>query len=321
MTNNVERLQNVVSDTLDEAEKVIIGQEKVLKQVLIVILTGHHALVEGVPGVAKTLMVRTMAHILGSDFDRIQFTPDMMPSDITGTNVYNMQKGEFNLMKGPIFTTFLLADEINRAPAKTQAALLEAMQERQVSIDRETHHLSRNFTVFATQNPVEHEGTYALPEAQKDRFMMKIEMNALGENDELELARRMLGGESPEKTLEDGHVERVLTDDRLDDLRDMLQEITVKDDIVEYVVRIVRQTRNEETVLNGASPRATQALVLGSRAHAAIAGRDFVSPDDVQEMCLPILRHRIILRPEYEIEGMTEPEVVESILKEISVPR
>lgn len=321
MTNNVERLQNVVSDTLDEAEKVIIGQEKVLKQVLIVILTGHHSLVEGVPGVAKTLMVRTMAHILGSDFDRIQFTPDMMPSDITGTNVYNMQKGEFNLMKGPIFTTFLLADEINRAPAKTQAALLEAMQERQVSIDRETHHLSRNFTVFATQNPVEHEGTYALPEAQKDRFMMKIEMNALGENDELELARRMLGGESPEKTLEDGHVERVLTDDRLDDLRDMLQEITVKDDIVEYVVRIVRQTRNEETVLNGASPRATQALVLGSRAHAAIAGRDFVSPDDVQEMCLPILRHRIILRPEYEIEGMTEPEVVESILKEISVPR
>lgn len=321
MTNNVERLQNVISNTLDEAEKVIIGQEDVLKQVLIVILTGHHALVEGVPGVAKTLMVRTMAHILGSDFDRIQFTPDMMPSDITGTNVYNMQKGEFNLMKGPIFTTFLLADEINRAPAKTQAALLEAMQERQVSIDRETHALSGNFTVFATQNPVEHEGTYALPEAQKDRFMMKIEMKALGEDDEMELAQRMLEGQSPEKTLEDGHVERVLTDDRLEDLRGMLHEITVKDDIVDYAVRIVRQTREEETVLNGASPRATQSLVLGSRAHAAIAGRDFVSPDDVQQMSLPILRHRIILRPEYEIEGMTEPEVVESILKEVSVPR
>ncbi len=321
MTKTIKDLQNVLERVVRETKKVIIGQDDVLRQVLIVILTGNHALVEGVPGVAKTLMVRTMAHIMDCEFNRIQFTPDMMPSDITGTNVYNMQKSEFSLMKGPIFTTFLLADEINRAPAKTQAALLEAMEERQVSIDRETHELSEHFTVFATQNPVEFEGTYPLPEAQKDRFMMKIEMTPLGKEDEVDLADRMLGDRSPEQTLDEGEVEQVLPERELDDLRATLREITVKDDIVDYVVRIVRQSRNEESVLNGASPRATQDLILGCRANAAIAGRDFVTPDDVQEMCLPVLRHRIILQPEYEIEGMNETEIVENILKEVSVPR
>ncbi len=321
MKRNQETLKDLLNQTLDEAGKVIIGQEEVLKQVLIVILTGHHALIEGVPGIAKTLMIRTFAKILGGDFNRIQFTPDLMPSDITGTNVYNMQKSEFTLMKGPVFTTFLLADEINRAPAKTQAALLEAMQERQVSIDRDTHQLSPQFTVFATQNPVEYEGTYPLPEAQKDRFMLKINMSYPEEEEELTLADRMLGDSDPESTLEEGHVQQIIDIEEISDIRDGLQDITVQDEVLRYIVELVRQTRNEESVLVGASPRATQALVLASRANAAFEERDFVSPDDVQVMSYPVLRHRVQIRPEYEIEGLSEREVVENIIREVSVPR
>src|SRR5712671_3437674 len=190
---NIERLREVLTQAQAETAKVIIGQHDVIEKALIAILTGNHVLIEGVPGVAKTLLVRTLAHVLGSDFARIQFTPDLMPADITGTNVFNLQRNEFTLIKGPVFTTFLLADEINRAPAKTQAALLQAMQERVVTIDRETHSLSPNFTVFATQNPIEYEGTYPLPEAQKDRFMLKIAMKCPERAEELTLAQRMLG--------------------------------------------------------------------------------------------------------------------------------
>src|SRR6187399_3653346 len=198
---NTERLKEVLSQARHETGKVIIGQHEVIERALIAIFTGNHALIEGVPGVAKTLLVRTLAHVLGSDFARIQFTPDLMPADITGTNVFNLQRNEFSLIKGPIFTSFLLADEINRAPAKTQSALLQAMQERVVTIDRDTHALSPNFTVFATQNPVEYEGTYPLPEAQKDRFMLKITMDYPERNSEFELAQRMLGSNSPEEAL------------------------------------------------------------------------------------------------------------------------
>src|SRR4249920_1854268 len=193
---NTERLKEVLTQARHETGKVIIGQHEVIERALIAIFTGNHALIEGVPGVAKTLLVRTLAHVLGCDFARIQFTPDLMPADITGTNVFNMQRNEFSLIKGPIFTSFLLADEINRAPAKTQSALLQAMQERCVTIDRDTHLLSPNFTVFATQNPIEYEGTYPLPEAQKDRFMLKISMSPPGREEEFTLARRTLGAES-----------------------------------------------------------------------------------------------------------------------------
>ena len=304
-----------------EVRKVIIGQEDVVDKALIAIFTGHHALIEGVPGVAKTLLVRTLARVLGCEFNRIQFTPDLMPADITGTSVFNMQRNEFTLIKGPVFTAFLLADEINRAPAKTQSALLQAMQERKVTIDRETHQLSPNFTVFATQNPVEYEGTYPLPEAQKDRFMLKVSMNTPDRASELELANRMLGTNSPEDALAAGAVQAVISADDLAQMRRALEAVTVREELTAYVVDVVRATRENDTVLVGAGPRATQALLLASRANAALAGRDFVTPDDVKSLTEAVLGHRLVLRPEYEIEGVTIAEVIGKILEQVAVPR
>ena len=321
MNENTEILKKVLLRTKQEVAKVIIGYEHVVDQALIAIFTGTHALIEGVPGIAKTLLVRTLAHVMQCDFARIQFTPDLMPTDITGTHVFNLQTSEFSLVKGPVFCSFLLADEINRAPAKTQSALLQAMQERTVTIDRETHPLPANFTVFATQNPIEYEGTYPLPEAQKDRFMLKITMDPPGKDEELTLARRMLGKDTPEDTLASGAVQQIIKPEVLPKLRVTLEGILVKEDLVSYVVDIVRKTRNHQSVLVGAGPRATQALLLSSRAFATISGRDFVTPDDIKTMAYPVLEHRLILRPEYEIEGLTVREVIENILKEIAVPR
>ena len=321
MNENTEILKKVILKTKQEVAKVIIGYEHVVDQALIAIFTGTHALIEGVPGIAKTLLVRTLAHVMQCDFARIQFTPDLMPTDITGTHVFNLQTNEFSLVKGPVFCSFLLADEINRAPAKTQSALLQAMQERTVTIDRETHPLPANFTVFATQNPIEYEGTYPLPEAQKDRFMLKITMDPPGKDEELTLARRMLGKDTPEDTLAGGAVQQIIKPEVLPKLRAALEGILVKEDLVSYVVDIVRKTRNHQSVMVGAGPRATQALLLSSRAFATINGRDFVTPDDIKTMASPVLEHRLILRPEYEIEGLTIREVIENILKEIAVPR
>ena len=318
---NPDRLKEVLNQARHEVAKVIIGQATVVDRALIAIFTGQHALIEGVPGVAKTLLVRTLAHVLGTNFSRIQFTPDLMPADITGTNVFNLQRNEFTLIRGPVFTSFLLADEINRAPAKTQSALLQAMQERHVTIDRDTHALSENFTVFATQNPIEYEGTYPLPEAQKDRFMLKITMTAPGRDEELILAQRMLGDDSPEATLARGVVQPVIKAEDLRELRRGLQGITLREELVGYIVDIVRGTRQHESVLVGAGPRATQSLLLAARAHAALGGRDFVTPDDIKVMAVPVLEHRLILRPEFEIEGLAVGEVIERILQEIAVPR
>jgi len=321
MDDNTMRLKEILSAARREAGKVIIGHEEAVNLSLVAIFTGNHALVEGVPGVAKTLLVRTLSRVLGCDFSRIQFTPDLMPTDITGTNVFNMQKGEFVLVKGPVFTTFLLADEINRAPAKTQSALLQAMQERNVTIDRETHVLSPFFTVFATQNPIEYEGTYPLPEAQKDRFMLKIKIDYPTEGNELSLAKRMLGSLSPEAVLEAGQVEAVVNFDELGSLKHALGSVVVRDELTAYVVGIIRATRSHESVLVGAGPRATQSLILASRAWAAIEGRDFITPDDVKAMAVPVLEHRLILRPDYEIEGLSVPEVIQEILRKVEVPR
>lgn len=321
MQNDSEQIQEILNRARAEVRKVIIGQDDVIDKALIAIFTGHHALIEGVPGVAKTLLVRTLACVLGCEFNRIQFTPDLMPADITGTNVFNLQRNEFTLVPGPVFTTFLLADEINRAPAKTQSALLQAMQERRVTIDRDTHALSPNFTVFATQNPIEYEGTYPLPEAQKDRFMLKVSMDAPDRAGELELARRMLGQDSPEQTLAAGVVQKVISAEVLADLRASLQRITVREEIVAYIVDVVRATRTSDTVMVGAGPRATQSLLLASRANAALSQRDFVTPDDVRAMTEPVLGHRLILRPEYEIEGVTIGEVIGKILEQVEVPR
>jgi len=292
MNENAEILKKALLKTKQEVAKVIIGYEQVVDQALIAIFTGSHALIEGVPGVAKTLLVRTLAHVMRCDFARIQFTPDLMPTDITGTHVFNLQTNEFSLVKGPVFSTFLLADEINRAPAKTQSALLQAMQERTVTIDRQTHELSPNFTVFATQNPIEYEGTYPLPEAQKDRFMLKITMDLPGKDAELKLAQRMLGKDAPENTLASGAIQQIITPEVLTKLRMALEGILVKEDLVSYVVDIVRKTRTHASVLVGAGPRATQALLLSSRAFATINGRDFVTPDDIKAMA----HHSKILR-------------------------
>ncbi len=321
MNEQVDRLTEALSRARNEVAKVIIGQTEVIDRALIAIFTQHHALIEGVPGVGKTLLVRTLAHVLGCEFARIQFTPDLMPSDVTGTNVFSLQRNEFTLIRGPVFTSFLLADEINRAPAKTQSALLQAMQERTVTIDRETHHLSPNFTVFATQNPIEYEGTYPLPEAQKDRFMLKITIPTPNREEELTLARRMLGNEAPEAVLAAGAVQKVISAEDLRLLQACLSHLTVREELISYLVDIVRASRAHESVLVGAGPRATQALLLASRAAAVIAGRDFVTPDDIKTMAGPVLEHRLILRPEFEIEGVRIAEVIRRILEEVTVPR
>ena len=321
MSEKTELLKKALIRTKQEVAKVIIGQGQVVDKALIAIFSGNHALIEGVPGVAKTLLVRTLAHVMRCDFARIQFTPDLMPTDITGTHIFNLQKDAFSLVKGPVFTTFLLADEINRAPAKTQSALLQAMQERTVTIDRKTHELSPNFTVFATQNPIEYEGTYPLPEAQKDRFMLKITMNHPEREEELSLAARMLGKDSPENVLASGLVKQVLTPEILTKLRESLEDILVKEELSAYIVDIVRQTRKHPSILVGAGPRATQSFILAARTHAAINGRDFITPDDIKTLSLPVLEHRLILRPEFEIEGLTLNEVINEILKVIAVPR
>ena len=321
MQKELEPLSELLKAIRAEIGKVILGQAEVIDQALITILMGQHALIEGVPGVAKTLLVRTLAHVLGCEFSRIQFTPDLMPADITGTSVFNLQTSEFQLNPGPVFTTFLLGDEINRAPAKTQSALLQAMQERAVTIDRHSYSLSPAFTVFATQNPVEYEGTYPLAEAQKDRFALKIKMSFPDRADELNLARRMLGHDSPEAALARGAPQPLLSLNQFEEARRTLEHLTVREEMVGYVLDLVRATRDHEAVLVGAGPRATQSLLLAARASAAIAGNDFVSPDDVRAMLSPVLEHRLILRPEYEIEGLSVAEVLQRIQQSIPVPR
>ena len=317
----LDQFHSTIETVVAGVRKVIIGQEDAIRYSLVVILANQHALIEGVPGLAKTLLARTLAAVLGSEFKRIQFTPDLMPADITGNNVFNLQRNEFSLVKGPLFTTFLLADEINRAPAKTQSALLEAMQERTVTIDRESYRLSPDFTVFATQNPIESEGTYPLPEAQKDRFMLKISMTWPEAAEELSLAQRSLTDQAPEAVLERGEVTACLTQPELARLREALDLIRVTGQLIEYVVQVVRRTRTDDNILVGAGPRATQSLLRASRAWAALGGRDFVSPDDVRAVALPVIEHRLLLRPESELEGMRAGEVLDRILHEVPVPR
>ncbi len=319
--DDADRLKESLNRAREELAKVIIGQKDTIDLALVAVLTGQHILVEGVPGVAKTLLVRTLAHVFGGQFSRIQFTPDLMPADITGTHIFNMKEGEFVLAKGPIFTKFLLADEINRAPAKTQSALLQGMQEKAVTIDRQTYPLPPEFIVFATQNPVEFEGTYPLPEAQRDRFMLKLSMTSPAREEELMLAKRMLGSDTPEDVLARGAVNQVVADGELTRLKGDLGSITVREELIEYVLDIVRASRTHHAVLLGAGPRATQSLLLAARAYAAVSGRDFVTPDDVKFLAPHALVHRLILRPEYEIQGTTVSEVVESLLQEVAVPR
>ena len=301
--------------------RVIVGQNEAIDLALVTLLAGGHALIEGVPGVGKTLLVKTLARAVAGEFQRIQFTPDLMPADITGTSVFDLKTQEFRLVRGPIFTNFLLADEINRAPAKTQSALLEAMQERQVTIDRTSCALSPVFVVFATQNPIEHQGTYPLPEAQKDRFLAKIHMGYPSTEDENELARLVAAGEAPERRLAEELREPVLQAGELEQLRAATARVRVSEAVSSYIVSLVRQTRQHAAVWIGGGPRATLALLLASRALAVLAERDFVLPEDVKTLAAPVLEHRMLLRPEFEMEGVELREVINAVLEAVEVPR
>jgi MoxR-like ATPase len=311
---------SIVAHILNEMRKVIVGQDEVIEQVLVAVLAEGHALIEGVPGTAKTLMVKTLSQIIGAEFSRIQFTPDLMPSDITGTNVFNMQTSQFSMRHGPIFTDMLLADEINRTPPKTQAALLEAMEERQTTIDGERYALSPLFTVLATENPIEYEGTYPLPEAQLDRFILKILIDYPEQAAEEEVVARWDAG------FNSRHLEQVqiatLTDvTAISHCRAEVRQMRMEPGVQKYVVEIVRRSRTHPTILYGASPRASVALLLCSKALAAIRGRDFPTPDDIRDIAAPVLRHRLALRAEAELDGATTDAVISDILKTVEVPR
>ncbi|HEX6373234.1 MAG TPA: MoxR family ATPase, partial [Longimicrobium sp.] len=311
-----ERAQRV----LDELGTVVLGQEDLLRQMMVALLAGGHALLEGVPGTAKTLSIRSLAMALELRFGRVQFTPDLMPTDLIGVNVLDQMKREFTFHSGPVFTDLLLADEINRAPAKTQAALLEAMQERQVTVDGQTRPLPAGFTVFASQNPVEYEGTYPLPEAQLDRFLLKIVVGYPGAEAERAILDRYVDGFSADRAETYG-ISPILGGGEIIQLRQAVSTVHVEPIVRDYVTRIVRATREEPSLALGASPRAGVALFLASRAEAFLSGRDFVTPDDVKALALPVLRHRVVLTPEAEVEGQTVDERLAGLLNTIPAPR
>lgn len=313
-------VEQVAGRVREQVQKAIAGQEQVLDQVLVAILANGHVLLEGVPGVAKTLMVRSIALTLGLDYGRVQFTPDLMPSDVIGTNVFDPRSAEFQLRKGPVFVSILLADEINRTPPKTQAALLEAMEERRVTIDGEPHPLPAPFLVFATQNPIDFEGTYPLPEAQQDRFLLKVLVDYPEKEAELNVLRRHHSGFRPQ-SLESAGIEPILGAGELAQLQEEVRNVTVEERVFEYIHAIVAATRSAADVAVGASPRAGIALLNCAKAVAALRGRDFVIPDDVKEFALPVLRHRVLLRPEAEVEGLTVERVLASIVDAQIVPR
>lgn len=303
-----------------ELAKVIVGQEAPIEQILIALLAEGHALIEGVPGTAKTLTVKTLSRIIDADFGRIQFTPDLMPSDITGTNIFNVATSSFSLRQGPIFTDILLADEINRTPPKTQAALLEAMEERQVTIDGEAHSLSPIFTVLATENPIEYEGTYPLPEAQLDRFLLKILLDYPEEEHERQVVANWDAGFNSRR-LDQVDIEPLAEPDAISRCRREVSKTRMEPGVQHYAVDTVRRTRTHPFVHYGASPRASVALLLCSKALAAIRGREFATPDDVRDIARPVLRHRLSLRAEAELDGATPDAVISDILRSTEVPR
>ena len=313
-------VSQVVTHLRQQVGRVIVGQAEVIDQILICLLAEGHGLLEGVPGTAKTLMVKTVARILGAEFQRIQFTPDLMPSDITGTKIFHPGTGEFSLRRGPIFTEILLADEINRTPARTQSALLEAMEERQVTIDGERLPLGQLFLVLATQNPIEYEGTYPLPEAQLDRFLLKILIDYPSEEEEQAVLARWQSGFNA-RQLEEVTLDILRDSTVLPLCRKLVREVAVDSSIQAYMVRIVRQTRQHPSLRWGVSPRAAVSLLLASRALAAIRGQAFVTPDDVRDIALPVLRHRLLLHSEAEIDGLTPDDVLTEILRLVEIPR
>lgn len=297
---------------------IIVGQERNVDLLLTCILADGHVLLEGVPGVAKTLLARTVSRLIGAQFRRIQFTPDLMPSDVIGTNVFNVKSGEFNFHEGPVFSDIVLVDEVNRSPAKTQAALFEVMEERQVTVDGVTRPMGALYTILATQNPVEQEGTYQLPEAQLDRFMMKITMGYPNADEEVEILKRHQNNSRLTK-LE--NLEPILSKEDLLAMRDKLQQIIVDDSLLRYIAQIVEATRNSRAIQLGASPRAAVATLQASKAFAMLAGRDFIVPDDIKAVALPVLQHRVLLTADAEMQGYTPQRVITGLIEKVEVPK
>lgn len=314
MTELRENLEKVKT----EIAKVIVGQEKMVEHLLAALLSNGHVLIEGVPGVAKTITAKLLAKTIAVDFSRIQFTPDLMPSDILGTSVFNVKNTEFEFKKGPIFSNFVLIDEINRSPAKTQAALFEVMEERQITMDGTEYKMDEPFLVVATQNPIEHEGTYRLPEAQLDRFLFKINVGYPELSQEIQIIKNQHESKLDDKT---SVVNSVISAQQLSDYQHLVKEIVVEPQLLEYIAKIIVNTRENQFLYLGASPRASLALLKASKAFAAIRGRDFITPEDIKDSSFAVLRHRVMVSPEREMEGLTADEIIRQILESIEIPR
>ena len=314
----LEGLKESVTNLKDQLSKVIVGQENFVELLIVGLLSNGHVLIEGVPGVAKTITAKLFAKCLQTDFSRIQFTPDLMPSDVLGTSVFNMKTSDFEFKKGPIFSNIILIDEINRAPAKTQAALFEVMEERQITIDGRKYMMEAPFMVLATQNPIEQEGTYALPEAQLDRFLFKIEVDYPDFEDEVQILKthHERKGKLPET-----EIEAVLSPEKISELRDQIHEIIIEEKLLNYIAELINKTRNHPHLYLGASPRASIAVMNAAKAFAAINGRDFVIPEDIKNSLKPVIGHRLILSPDREMEGMTTGNVIDMIAQSVEIPR
>ncbi len=316
--HELEKLNEAVHSIKTEIQKIIVGQDKMIELLMAGLLTGGHILIEGVPGIAKTLTAKLLAKTLSVNFSRIQFTPDLMPTDVIGTTVFNLKTSEFIFNRGPVFSNIVLIDEINRAPAKTQAALFEVMEEAQITVDGKTHEMDYPFIVIATQNPIEQEGTYKLPEAQLDRFVFKIKIEYPDLQDEKSILKRFKEDFSITTV---ANVQAVLNAIQIKECRKVVEKTHIKDELLDYIAQIVHNTRNNGDLFLGASPRASLAIMKTAKAIAAMNGRDFVTPDDIQYVACPVLNHRIILTPEREMEGMVAEDIIKGIIQNIEVPR
>lgn len=319
-TGDCEFTRTKTKAIIEEVSKVVVGQYEFIENIVVSLLTGGHVLIEGVPGLAKTLASKVISKTVKADFKRVQFTPDLMPADIIGTKVFDQKTSEFHLKRGPLFTNIFLADEINRTPPKTQAALLEAMEEKAISIDGQTYKLDEPFMVLATQNPVEYEGTYPLPEAQIDRFLMKLVVDYIPQKFENMLLQKYNTGFSS-KELESQNISVVCDFEDIKKCREEINSVKVSEGIINYITSIISATRNSPNLILGASPRASIALLLTSKTYAAMHGRNYVIPEDIKDLSLPVLRHRVILKPEAGIDGLKNDDVIKNILSKVEVPR
>jgi MoxR-like ATPase len=315
---NLSELQDAVFQIKQQLQKVIVGQKHMIDLLLVALLADGHVLIEGVPGVAKTITAKLISKTIDIGFSRIQFTPDLMPSDILGTSIFNVKTSEFEFRKGPIFSNMILIDEINRAPAKTQAALFEVMEEKQVTMDGTTYKMEEPFVVLATQNPIEQEGTYRLPEAQLDRFLFKVIIEYPNAEEELEIIMRE---QALENTTKESKIETVIKGTKIVAFRALVNQIKIEENLLKYIANVVVNTRSNSFLYLGASPRASIAILSASKAFAAIEGRDFVTPEDIKRATIPVLQHRVIVTPEREMEGVTSTQIIEQIIEAVEIPR